>query len=166
MSAAGSETTAPKETRIVVAPGSNFLVLALALAATIAGKDDLAQLYAAMTADAPNRKVTYKVLRPDWFVVAADAAGRRVANQGVQHDQKIVRDHDDTGPAGPHHDRVPRRVFRLRDRLHREMASRHGLGRHPQAGHAKEFHWAHGLRLDQAFPRRPARSRVRLLLRL
>ena len=27
--------------------------------------------------DAPGRKVSYKVLRPDWFVIAADQDGKR-----------------------------------------------------------------------------------------
>lgn len=38
---------------------------------------DLAGSYARLAADLPGRKVTYKVLRPDWFVIAADQDGRR-----------------------------------------------------------------------------------------
>jgi hypothetical protein len=38
---------------------------------------DLPTLFAQLTADQPGRKVTYKVLRPDFFVIAADQDGRR-----------------------------------------------------------------------------------------
>ncbi len=38
---------------------------------------DLAGLYSRLAADLPGRKVTYKVLRPDWFVIAADQDGKR-----------------------------------------------------------------------------------------
>ncbi len=37
----------------------------------------LAALFDRFNAPAPNRKVTYRLLRPDWFVVTADTAGQR-----------------------------------------------------------------------------------------
>jgi peptidoglycan hydrolase-like protein with peptidoglycan-binding domain len=45
---------------------------------TIAQSDvPLEQLFDRLKADQAGRKVTYKVLRPDWFVVAADQDGKR-----------------------------------------------------------------------------------------
>ncbi len=38
---------------------------------------ELQPLYDQMRADKPGRKITYKVLRPDWFVVAGDGEGKR-----------------------------------------------------------------------------------------
>ncbi len=39
--------------------------------------DDLATLYARLTADAPGRKLTYKLSRPDFFVVSGEEGGRK-----------------------------------------------------------------------------------------
>ncbi len=41
-----------------------------------APKQDLAQLYERMKVEAPGRRVTYSVLRADWFVIADTGAGR------------------------------------------------------------------------------------------
>ena len=38
---------------------------------------ELQPLYDLLRADQPGRRITYKVLRPDWFVVAGDGAGKR-----------------------------------------------------------------------------------------
>lgn len=38
---------------------------------------ELQPLYDQLRADQPGRRITYKVLRPDWFVVAGDAGGKR-----------------------------------------------------------------------------------------
>lgn len=51
--------------------------LALKVERTSGGPDGLAALYAALKADQPGRKVTYAVQKPDWFVIAAEAGGRR-----------------------------------------------------------------------------------------
>jgi peptidoglycan hydrolase-like protein with peptidoglycan-binding domain len=41
------------------------------------GEADLPALYDRYKADGPGRKTTYKALRPDWFVTAADLDGRK-----------------------------------------------------------------------------------------
>lgn len=49
----------------------------VALETAVESGTPLAGLFDRLIAPAPNRKVTYKLLRPDWFVVTADAAGQR-----------------------------------------------------------------------------------------
>lgn len=51
--------------------------LALKVERASVGPDGLAVLYAALKADQPGRRVTYAVQKPDWFVIAAEAGGRR-----------------------------------------------------------------------------------------
>ncbi len=45
---------------------------------------ELQPLYDLLRADGPKRRVTYKVLRPDWFVVAGEAEGRRFYTRMTQ----------------------------------------------------------------------------------
>jgi hypothetical protein len=77
----GAQIGVPQKILDKVRPGATGTVYASADNAatleTMGGKDDLARLYGAMITDAPGRKVTYKVLRPDWFVVVSEAGGRR-----------------------------------------------------------------------------------------
>lgn len=77
----GAQIGVPQKILDKVRPGATgtvyFSADNAAALETMGGKDDLARLYGAMITDAPGRKVTYKVLRPDWFVVVAEAGGRR-----------------------------------------------------------------------------------------
>jgi hypothetical protein len=77
----GAQIGIPQKILDKVRPGATgtvyFSTDNAAMLETMGGRDDLARLYAAMIVDAPGRKVTYKVLRPDWFVVASEAGGRR-----------------------------------------------------------------------------------------
>jgi peptidoglycan hydrolase-like protein with peptidoglycan-binding domain len=50
---------------------------AISLETGVENGTPLAALFDRFNAPAPNRKVTYKLLRPDWFVVTADTAGQR-----------------------------------------------------------------------------------------
>ncbi|MHB2166407.1 peptidoglycan-binding protein [Alsobacter sp. R-9] len=49
-----------------------------------APKAELQPLYDLLRADGPKRKVTYKVLRPDWFVVSGEGDGRRFYTRVAQ----------------------------------------------------------------------------------
>ena len=60
--------------RLMKADGSIALDLS-----SLAGSDaNLGKLYAGLTADAPGRKITLKISRPDFFVVSSEEAGRKM----------------------------------------------------------------------------------------
>jgi peptidoglycan hydrolase-like protein with peptidoglycan-binding domain len=60
--------------RLMKADGS----ITLDLASPGGGDAGLAKLYATLTADAPGRKIAFKISRPDYFVVSGEEAGRKV----------------------------------------------------------------------------------------
>lgn len=69
---------------------------------------DLAALYERMKAEQPGRRITYAVLRPDWFVVADDVGGRRGYTRFARGPQGGIRGFLFTIDAalGPELDRV------------------------------------------------------------
>jgi peptidoglycan hydrolase-like protein with peptidoglycan-binding domain len=59
--------------RLMKADGS----VTLDLSSTTGGDAKLASLYAAVTTDAPGKKITLKISRPDFFVASGEEAGRK-----------------------------------------------------------------------------------------
>lgn len=72
----------PSPTRVLFSSDGGALVLNVQRVA--GGVDGLAPLYEQMKAEQPGRKVTYAVLRPTWFVLTAEAGGRRTYRRFAQ----------------------------------------------------------------------------------
>jgi peptidoglycan hydrolase-like protein with peptidoglycan-binding domain len=60
--------------RLMKADGS----VTLDLANPGGGDANLAKLFASLTADAPGRKIAFKINRPDFFVISGEEAGRKI----------------------------------------------------------------------------------------
>ena len=71
--------------RLMKADGS----IVLDLSSVAGGDAKLAMLFAALTAEAPGRKITLKINRPDFFVVSGEEGGRKIYERMAKHPKGI-----------------------------------------------------------------------------